>query len=555
MVKNLFILATFLVSSFSLMAQWKCETLDPEFDDAIKIAYTQDNKGAQLMIGEYQLLGTNLFGGYFKFSSIGDAAEDYISKSLFFYLYDVYGIDRSDLTENEIEIKSHLLWLDSVSNGPGNIPMILVTDEKHYCEDDNCSVYSFEISFKIGESYKRYKNYNMIERDFPLPEDKIIASYEYDRNQRLGCYNIEWPSKEFWKDFKAASSVKFRIKYNENSDYQYYEFNMSGSTKAFNYVTAYHKVLWLEDWIERLEAWGEKQEEKRFKEQELEDAKRHKGLASIIPPHNLKFECIKRDYRVFYSYYDVHLLPNVLAKTCSSVRDSILSPNGVNYKLEDDNLLKNLGLCPCYSESGEEIMDLQDQKHVQYYLTPTIEGLWLQPNPNMSDSIRDMFVPFADTLVSFDYYFSLYKKEGKRFCGSYGNTTSAWENFDSVLQGYQIEWAQNPSRLFITTNNIKQVFYISDWSFDKNNNSYIVGRDENGDLIIEDKEYYEWTYLIKANDNNDYEIHIWRETLDPNSWQTDIGNQLKLNWYELFSNNIGFKFVGGEEIENKLIIR
>ena len=278
MAKKLLIITILLVTSFSLMAQWTCETIDPEFDDAYKVAYTYtQEKNGVLSIYEYLLLGNSFIGGYYNFSSIGHDAVDYISWLLLGYVCEINGINWTDWTEDEIRRKSFGLWVDSVWSGPGNIPLCLNVRGASCDEGVYCSVYSFEISFKVGETYKRYHNRdvdNMEELVDWLDEDEVVVSYKYDRAERLGSYHIEWPSKEFWKDFKAASSVKFRIKHNENSDYQYYEFNMNGSTKAYNFVTANQKVCWLKDWIENKEKELEKAElQKELKEKEKQKEK------------------------------------------------------------------------------------------------------------------------------------------------------------------------------------------------------------------------------------------------------------------------------------------
>lgn len=542
MAKKLLIITILLVTSFSLMAQWTCETIDPEFDDAIKIAYTQENNGAQLMISDYLLLGTNQFGGYFKFSSIGDAAENYISRMLLFYLYDVYGIDRSDLTENEIEIKSHLLWFDSVSNGPGNIPMILVTDEKHYCEDDYCSVYSFEISFKIGESYKRYRNSNMIEM-FPLPKDEIIASYKYDWDKRLGYYNVEWPSKEFWKDFKAASSVKFRIKYNENSDYQYYEFNMSGSAKAFNYATANHKVLWLEDWIERLEAWGEKIEEKRFKEEKLEEVKRQKEeeqekvelqkeLATLTPPHELTFESTERI--LWLGYPNFYLYPKSDWVLCDSV--DLESEGFYDY----DSILNILGLCPCHTFVYDILQDYSFE-YFQKDLDWDLNGIQIRGKDS-----SEILIPFDEI--------SQNNWNGKQFCASWDEWGTAScihcygnEVTDSLMK-YQVSWTQKPLKMIITEKDRTKNYIVKDWNVDK---------------VWQQGEwrYYIWNYNILSDDGKEHNVSFWREIEDPKSWcadcplwTTNIGQYLLFDHWKIPS-NVFFRHTELEEEDYLKIIK
>ena len=117
----------------------------------------------------------------------------------------------------------------------GNVPLILAVD--HYWELQ--APYSFDISLKVGASYNNYRS----GIDFNI-------SYKWAEKRRVGYYHIEWLSRDFWRDFRAASSVKIRIKQNRDSDYQYYEFSMSGSSNAFKYVTIGHEVIWVEDLAE-----------------------------------------------------------------------------------------------------------------------------------------------------------------------------------------------------------------------------------------------------------------------------------------------------------------
>ena len=69
MAKKLLIITILLATSFSLMAQWTCETIDPEFDNATKVAYNNtDNNKAQLMMSDYLPTATyDLFWSYYRF--------------------------------------------------------------------------------------------------------------------------------------------------------------------------------------------------------------------------------------------------------------------------------------------------------------------------------------------------------------------------------------------------------------------------------------------------------------------------------------------------------
>ena len=146
MAKKLLIIIVLLVSSFSLMAQWTCETIDPEFDDAYKVAYTQENNGGRLLIGEYRSLES-----YINFTS----SETNLENHIFLYL-------RNQDDINWDEMKAHD-WLEFTQQylfwhieDAGNIPILLnfSSVDAYYCNEDYCSVYSFDVSFKVGESHK-----------------------------------------------------------------------------------------------------------------------------------------------------------------------------------------------------------------------------------------------------------------------------------------------------------------------------------------------------------------------------------------------------------------
>lgn len=544
MAKKILLIFILLVITFSLMAQWTCETIDPEFDDARKIAYTQENNGAQLMMGEYLLLGFKQIGGYCNFSSIGYDAVDYISGLLLLYVCDINGIKWTDWTEDEMRMKGFSLWIDSVWNGPGNIPMVLAVDGKYPCaEDDYCSVYSFEISFKIGETYKRYRKhevvYSMIESVTGLREDEIVVSYKYDREHRIGYYRIEWPSKEFWKDFKAASSVKFRIKHNENSDYQYYEFNMSGSSKAFNFVTANHKICWLEDWIEKKEKEAkeaelkkELNEKERKKEKEREEAESKEELANLIPPHELKFESTERI--LWLGYPNFYLYPKSDLVICDSV--DIESEDFYNY----DSILNILGLCPCHTF----VNDILEDYNFEYFskdLDWNLNGIQIRGK----DSSK-IVIPFDEI--------SQYNWGGERFCASWDDWGTAScihcygnEVTDSIMK-YQVSWTQKPLKLIISEKNRTKEFIVKDWVVDK---VWQQG----------DWRYYIWKYNILSGDGKEYSVAFWREIEDPKSWcadcplwMTNIGQYLLFDHWKIPS-NVFFRHTELEEEDYLEIIK
>lgn len=514
MKRILFILTVLFLSSLSLSAQWTCKTLDPEFDNALKIAYTEMNNRAQLMIGEYMLMekyenfGSQQFSGpddMWDLIDIGEYDKEEIEKMI---------ADYRDYSK-ENQLYTQFLNL-------GNIPIVLEGNFRYYSNDnDYYAVYSFEVSFKVGEIFKKYKS-----------ENDFYISYKYDRNSGMGCYCIEWPSKDFWKDFRAASSVKIRIKHNRDSDFQYYEFNMSGSSKAFNYVTAGHRVVWEEDvaegygdYLDEILVKMKVEQLRRIKVEEAEEAERQKELEALTPPHKLKFECVEREFG-FTSYdFSFYETPNELAVVCPSIRDSVFPPDHLDYNLEGDSLLMALGICSCandiiFSENAEEFL-------IKTYQ----DSLWLYS----SERERNPF----DTLVSFDYFISQYKRYGKHFCGFYLQSNDGSYN-DTIIPGYKVSWAQTPLRLIITTNNTVQEFYVMDWSFDK---------------VSLFPDSYQWTYHVKSDkEDNEYKFCIWRKIIDSDSWMSDMGDEMKLNWDEFFSKNIGFKFVYIGESFNKLKI-
>ena len=263
-----FILLLVQLCTSPSFAQWTCKTIDPEFDDAVKIAYTKPHHGASLVLGEFT---KNYYSNWISKQSFSRIEEQCIKLSLgsFFKVFD-----------------------------RGNIPLILTTNNTYWCFniEDRCSVYSFELSYSIGDKYKRYRNtdpesYYLVEGY----EHCFIITYE------KGIYFIELPSKEFWQDFKSASSVKIRIKHNENSDYQYYEFDMSGSSKAFNYVTAKEPtpIKWLEDDIHNA-IKQPKDEAQKSQEQKVSNNK--VAPATIIRPDEM--EAATFNSPVLNSFYE-----------------------------------------------------------------------------------------------------------------------------------------------------------------------------------------------------------------------------------------------------------
>ncbi len=514
MVKKSFLIAAILISSFTLMAQWTCETIDPEFDNARKVAYTEENNGARLTMGEYLSLWSYANWGS-KQWGLSDILWDLLQYT-----------DEYDWIETKADFKdalrqgafpdSYLGFMDDA----GNIPFILAGRFRYYCEDDDFySVYSFEISFKVGETFKKYNS----------KEDYAI-SYQYDRKNRVGYYFIEWPSKEFWKDFRASSVVKIRIKHNKDSEYQYYEYNMSGSTKAFNYVTTNHKVVWLEDWIEEFikeqKEQKEQKEAERQREIEMEEAELQKELASVTPPHKLKFECTERSLHLIYP--DFYLYPLSDSVLCGTRED-------LEYYEEYDTILNVMGLCPCLNGSIEALENIgEDDKYYGNYdlnkysksVGWNLDGihvLWREKWE--SDKLVEVVVPFND-ISKYDW--------GERYCAFLDETVAghyiASGSFEiDTISKYQITWTQNPLKLIISEKNRAKEYTVVDWSAEKE--------------WEYDREYYRWSYNILSDDDKQYVVTFEREVDEQFAleagwklWETNIGQELLFDHWQIPSN-------------------
>ncbi len=449
MKKILFILTAFIFSFFSLSAQWTCETLDPEFDDALKIAYTEMNNRAKLMIGEYMLMEK-----YEKFGSQQLSGPDDL-----WDLIDIGEYDKEEMEERIADYRDYSKENQFYTQffDLGNIPIVLEGNFRYYSyDDDYYAVYSFEVSFKLGEIFKKYKS-----------ENDFYVSYKYDRKSGIGCYYIEWPSKEFWRDFRAASSVKIRIKHNRDSDYQYYEFNMSGSSKAFNYVTAGHRVVWMEDvaeeygnYLEDILVKKQVEQLRRIKVREAEEVERQKEstkpdwqseyeaekqryMASHTPPHELKLECKSRHLSMEHPHFELYPLSN------SVICDSRYDFFDVGY----DTILNMLNLCPCLDDQISDI----DMNHELYSKSFdwNLDGIHILGNDS-----KEIVVPFE----SIPQY-----KWDKRYCASlyFGDNAALWgtEAIDS-LEKYQLIWTQNPLKLIVKEHDKTLEFVVQDWGVD-----------------------------------------------------------------------------------------
>jgi hypothetical protein len=85
----------------------------------------------------------------------------------------------------------------------------------YFCDDEDTEV---DVSYMVGGTWKKYNGAGLVSKDQSTVfiEPNILTS---------GMLN----------DFKAATSVKVRIRQSYCNE-QIYEFNMSGSTKALNFM-------------------------------------------------------------------------------------------------------------------------------------------------------------------------------------------------------------------------------------------------------------------------------------------------------------------------------
>lgn len=531
MKKILFIFAALILSSFSLSAQWTCKTLDPEFDNPTKIAYTEMNNRAKLMIGEYMLMEK-----YEKFGSQQLSGPDDL-----WDLIDIGEYDKEEMEERiadyrdyskENQFYTQFFYL-------GNIPIVLEGNFRYYSyDDDYYAVYSFEVSFKLGEIFKKYKS-----------ENDFYVSYKYDRKSGIGCYYIEWPSKEFWRDFRAASSVKIRIKHNRDSDYQYYEFNMSGSSKAFNYVTAGHRVVWMEDvaeeygnYLEDILVKKQVEQLRRIKVREAEEVERQKELEALTPPHKLKFECTAR--MLHLSYPNFWLFPLSDSVTCDTRDKNEFDGSIFEYRnTEYDTILNIMGLCPCIDD---QILDL-DGNYGSYSKTFEwkLDGIHIYHHEKIGEELREInMVPFND-ISKFDWgerLCAILDGGGMRCIGCNGTDVS-----DTITK-YQVKWTQNPLKLIVSEKNRTKEYIVVNWNVDK--------EWEHGEY-----RYYRWSYNVLSDDDKQYVVEFKREIDEQRAlemgwtlWDTNIGQELLFDHWEIPS-NIFFRHTDLEEFDDLEVIK
>lgn len=504
MKKILFILTALIFSSFSLSAQWTCETLDPEFDDAKRVAYTKENNSAQLVMGEclsiseyqywcseYGSLEDKFYNAILKISNGTYAGEEVIDYIL-------------DLDEHDYENMSCVRALRAQGIGIMsivNIPLILAVD--HYRKFQK--PYSFDISLKVGTDYNHYKSGT----DFDV-------SYEWGKN--VGYYRIKWLSKDFWKDFRAASSAKIRIKQNWDSDYQYYEFSMSGSLNAFNYVTIGHEVVWMEDLVECFFKVFETMKAKEAQKQESTkpdwqsefEAEKQRYMASHTPPHELKLECKSRHLVMEHPHFELYPLSN------SVICDSRYDFFDVGY----DTILNMLNLCPCLDDQISDI----DMNHELYSKSFdwNLDGIHILGNDS-----KEIVVPFE----SIPQY-----KWDKRYCASLysGDNAALWgtEAIDS-LEKYQLIWTQNPLKLIVKEHDKTLEFVVQDWGVD---GEWMHGQYN-----------FNWYYRVLSEYGEEYVVSFddyvkdW-DDIENVEYLSNIGNVLLFDhWKKKIPANIFFR--------------
>lgn len=543
MKKILFILAALIFSSFSLSAQWACKTLDPEFDNALKIAYTEMNNRAQLIMGEFMpIKDYNYWCSYY------ERDEEIISKSITRISNGSYSGDEvmdffNELDDNAFSNASMVSCLSEIKGRQdkelGNVPLMLAVD--HYWELQ--APYRFEISLKVGTGYNNYKS----GIDFEV-------AYEWVGNKRVGHYYIEWLSRDFWRDFRAANSVKIRIKQNRDSDYQYYEFSMSGSSNAFKYVTIGHEVIWVEDlaecFIKVFEVMKTKEEQKEAERQrveeevQMEEAELEKKIANFTPPHELKFECTERSLRLIYPDFYLYSLSDSVS--CGTFEYSYEEEENIRY----DTILNIMGLCPCSKEAIETIEDDYYYSGMNKYSKKCcweLDGIHIWRGDKYERDkdkwVREgeIVVPFKD-ISRYDW--------GGRYCAvpNWGDNSyiSGYWLTDTITK-YQITWTQNPLKLIVSEKNRTKEYAVVDWSADK--------EWESGGW-----RYYVWSYNLLSDNGERYNVYIQREITDPKSWganypmwSTNIGQVLLFDHWQIPS-NIFFRHTTIQDEEDYLEI-
>lgn len=472
------------------MAQWTCETIDPEFEDAQRVAFTEIDNNAKLMMGEI----LSFFWDYFYWTNS--------ATGLLQPLWDYFGYD------SDFERRFSAGRVSDEELGPihdvGNIPLVLIGFFNYYCEDGKyCPVNSFDISFKVGDNYKRYHSV-----------DDFYVSYKYlgkEKNRNLYGYIIKGPRKEFWSDFKAANSVTIRVKHKAGGDYQYFNFNMAGSTKAYSYVTKNQKIVWLEDWMEEVITFHQKQIEQEEKERE-------EALLEILTPHKFKYECMERRLILEHPNFEIFTLSEEVKCDSFLVNYSsdLINDDSYNYWNEWDTLLNTTGLCYC----DEGWLRVQEKaKRLQWGPDGMKITRWAYP---ARGEVVEKEVPF-DNISQYDWDVNKFCKifMARGCCdGSYVIDT---------LEKYRIEWKHNPLKMIVSENNKTKEFVVKNWSVNKG--------------INHGTEQYEWDYYILSDDGKEYSV-VFIMPMNAEGplmkWETNIGKVLLFDHWQI-PENIYFK--------------
>lgn len=185
-VKKILALITFLATAPCLFAQWICESEDNGFEDVN-------------------------------------------------YFASCYSKDKDALLVIKNSPEGSFIWLRFVELWEGN---------KEVPTD-------FGLTLRVGNEWKRYNFYSDIEN---IPKDEyknsdrnLVLSYiEINENltdELSSIYDIPIgliaESKNthvFWEEFSKASVCRIRVRQQDDFDYRYYDFVMTGSAKAYKHV-------------------------------------------------------------------------------------------------------------------------------------------------------------------------------------------------------------------------------------------------------------------------------------------------------------------------------
>ncbi len=126
------------------------------------------------------------------------------------------------------------------------IPIYLIVEghnNRGLVAKDDKSVAMMEIWFKLGTEWKIFKQSGS-------KEQGMVAEYFWPFSSlNRSIYFVSFYDKEiakaFWSDFKQSTSVKIRFKdFDSEQEVREYEFDMKGSSKAYNYVLGGKTPSW-----------------------------------------------------------------------------------------------------------------------------------------------------------------------------------------------------------------------------------------------------------------------------------------------------------------------